>query len=902
MTVYSARRHRGALALGGVLLLGHLGLEAAPIWRVARARLGGPERLANGNFEQLAEGRAAAWHAAPRGYRVAAGAGRAGSHALFCVNQAPSEWSGANQTVTLNQAEPVPLVVSGWSKAEDVSGAPDSGYSLYADLTYTDGTPLWGQTGDFRCGTHDWERREFVIRPEKPVKTLTLHCLLRGHTGSAWFDDVSVVEAVAEAGTMLAHGAVVVAPAVPPQPAGERVRLRTPDGLEIVRRGENIEAVGAGRRTLDVHPLPAFLVRDVAANSDFQSLEQGVCAELGLRLEATWTARSNCVVIEGRVSDTTGRDRAVAAMFALPVEATGWKWGDDLHHSRRIEGEGEFVKEVTARAGSTGTLSFYPLAPIWDDRTGLAVGIDLARPAVYRVGYHAGLKTLFLAYDFGLAPDTARFPSAADFRLVVFRFDPRWGFRAAWQKFMEIFPDQFVVRSRDQGIWMPFTDVSRVEGWEDFGFRYHEGNNNVPWDDAHGVLSFRYTEPMTWWMSMKPDVPRTLAGALQVRAECARDPNPHLRQMAGVSELAGMAAESGEPALRFENAPWCNGAVWSLNPNPWLGGPAPAPLRGTGPIAEVEAPAPAAVTNAATIYWSEAIKAELYGPQAPGHLDGESLDSLEGYVTADFNFRREHFRWTTVPLTFTTETHRVALFKGLAVGEFTRWMAADVHRRGKLMFANGVPYRFTWLCPWLDVMGTETDWLSDGRYQPVPLAQMDEWRTLSGAKPYLLLMNSDYDRFTPDRVEAYFQRALFYGMWPSFFSHNAAENPYWQNPKWYNRDRPLFRKYVPLIRHVAQAGWQPVTGAQSDNAALLLERFGPDASGRIFLTLHNDTTQRQSGSVRIDRRALRLAKSGHVRDLISGTELAGDRDTRPCSLNPLETRVWVLEPLAGVQR
>lgn len=60
---------------------------------------------------------------------------------------------------------------------------------------------------------------------------------------------------------------------------------------------------------------------------------------------------------------------------------------------------------------------------------------------------------------------------------------------------------------------MPFTDVSTVAGWEDFGFRYHEGNNNVGWDDAHGVLSFRYTEPMTWWMSMDPALPRTLAEA-----------------------------------------------------------------------------------------------------------------------------------------------------------------------------------------------------------------------------------------------------------------------------------------------------------------------------------------------------------------------------------------------------
>ena len=150
-----------------------------------------------------------------------------------------------------------------------------------------------------------------------------------------------------------------------------------------------------------------------------------------------------------------------------------------------------------------------------------------------------------------------------------------------------------------------------------------------------------------------------------------------------------------------------------------------------------------------------------------------------------------------MPLTFATDTKQPALFKGLAVFEFTRWISDDVHRLGKLMFANGVPYRFTFLCPWLDVLGTETDWLRNGKYRPASDATMDLWRTLSGAKPYLLLMNTDYDAVHAGPRGEVFPARLFYGMWPGLFSHNAADNPYWQNPKWYNRDRPLFKKYLP---------------------------------------------------------------------------------------------------------
>jgi hypothetical protein len=367
---------------------------------------------------------------------------------------------------------------------------------------------------------------------------------------------------------------------------------------------------------------------------------------------------------------------------------------------------------------------------------------------------------------------------------------------------------------------------------------------------------------MTWWMRMAKELPRTLPSALRVRDSLADGPAQDRRQMARVSQVAAMFDESGQPCLLFRNEPWCDGAVWSLNPSPFLA---------SGAAAEGD--------NAATVHWNEAIRQRLYGPEAKAHLDGEYLDSLEGYVTADLNFRRDHFRETTVPLCFDLETRQPALFKGLAVAEFARWIAQDVHGLGKLMFANGVPYRFTFLCPWLDVLGTETDWLQQGLYSPPSDQQMSLWRTMSGAKPYLLLMNTDYDAFTPDLVERYFQRSLFYGLFPGMFSHNAADNPYWQNPKWYNRDRALFKKYLPIIKRVAEAGWQPVTHAVSENAQVWVERYGPGpgAEQPVFLTLFNGTDSPQNTTVRLDAGALRGARRpNQARELISGATLNGD--------------------------
>jgi hypothetical protein len=861
--------------LPGVCLI----FAADPVMRVVKTSASDHELIGNGDFESASGDKLANWAAGPKGFAAADGQGRNGSKALFCDNPTGNGWYGASQTIVLNRTDALPLIVRGWSKASDISGSSDSDYSLYVDLVYLDGTPLWGQTANFHAGTHDWERRELMILPEKPVKSLTLNCLFRNHSGKAWFDEVSVTEIHAPNGTVLFQG-------VPVMPEETRTtnaigdkehqprKYATLDGLSLALRDNTIVSLHSSATELVTNVPSGFLARDVASDSDFYRFEGDRCPELDLKLNALFQSLPDRLLIEGRVSDTRGKDRAITLLFALPLDAVGWRWGDDIRHSRVIEGQGEFIKSVRIPCGATGTLSLYPLGAIWSEDQGIALAIDMARPAQYRLGYHAGTKQFFIAYDFGLVPETAQFPSSADFRFILYRFDPRWGFRAAFEKLTRIFPEYFAVRSRDQGLWMPFTDIATVQGWEDFGFKYHEGNNNVTWDDAHGVLSFRYTEPMTWWMRMPNEVPRTLPEAVGRRTELARGAREQEREMAKVCQAANMLDQNGEPCLLFRKEPWCNGAVWSLNPNPHL------PGAGTNSITR----------NAATVHWNETIREALYGSAAKGQQDGEYLDSLEGYVTADLNFRRDHFRYTTVPVSFSRESRHPALFKGLAVFEFTHWLCDQVHGLGKLTFANGVPYRFTYLCPWLDVLGTETDWVRNGRYVPASDEQMSLWRTMSGGKPYLLLMNTDYDVFTPEMVERYFQRSLFYGMFPGMFSHNAAENPYWQNPKWYNRDRPLFKKYLPLIKRVAEAGWQPVTCAECDNPRIFVERFGPDQTGTLFITLFNDTNSKQDGKVSFDSLSLGLGSLVSAREVISTNHLAGT-GVWPVSLEPQEAKV-----------
>ena len=126
-----------------------------------------------------------------------------------------------------------------------------------------------------------------------------------------------------------------------------------------------------------------------------------------------------------------------------------------MRRSRVVTGQNEYANTVSLRCGADNKMSRYPLAAVWRETrapVSLALTLDIDHPAQYRLVAHAGTKQFFIAYDFGLAQDTARFPGSADFRFILYRFDPRWGFRAALQKFYDIFPRQFTKRVGREGI------------------------------------------------------------------------------------------------------------------------------------------------------------------------------------------------------------------------------------------------------------------------------------------------------------------------------------------------------------------------------------------------------------------------------------------------------------------
>jgi len=174
-----------------------------------------------------------------------------------------------------------------------------------------------------------------------------------------------------------------------------------------------------------------------------------------------------------------------------------------------------------------------------------------------------------------------------------------------------------------------------------------------------------------------------------------------------------------------------------------------------------------------------------------------------------------------------------------------------------------------------------------GRWQPMTDAELCFRRALSARKPYCFLMNTHYADFTLELTERYMQRALAYGMFPGFFSENASTDCYFTKPEWYEPARPLFKKYIPLIRTIARAGWQPVTRAASGDPAVLLERFGEPGDGTVYLTALNDSPEPRTAHITVDLAALGWDTPPRVTEMLSGADTApGDNATIPLALAP----------------
>lgn len=128
------------------------------------------------------------------GFTFADEGAHGGRSCVRCVGKAGTREQGisqgVSQAIALNQAQPKPVKIAGWSKCQGVPGPRDYRYSLYVDLTLADGTSWPMKLATFPPGTHDWQYAETVVTPPQPIRSARFHAFLRERDGTVWFDDL----------------------------------------------------------------------------------------------------------------------------------------------------------------------------------------------------------------------------------------------------------------------------------------------------------------------------------------------------------------------------------------------------------------------------------------------------------------------------------------------------------------------------------------------------------------------------------------------------------------------------------------------------------------------------------------------------------------------------------------
>ncbi len=795
-------------------------------------------RLKDPGFEKIGTP-ASDWRPFDKGYVVDRDTKAEGTQSIRCHADDTKVATGATAEFVLNQTRIVPVVISVKSRCKGVNVPPSGGYCIWVDVIHTDGTPTWGLTRPFYTNTDDWQQQTLTIIPQKPIARFYVHCLFRWVAGTVWFDDarVYVLDDV-NLSFFDAEPVEEIASSIPAQGPSDLLVLAS-GGLEL--RGDKkagwIRQIALAGTSLPAGRLPGgVFVQNARLRGDIRHLSSSieVTADIAtqrgplapLDLDVCATLRSAGDRIAGRIelTGTKAQDLPLSVVLALPINAVGWIWHDDVRRNRRIEANSTYENSARMDIGKTGNLSRYPMAVLTDGSRGLVMAVPLDEPRAFRIAYDAAHQWLYAAFDLVLSPDPVKLPNRATVEFELYGIDARWGFRAALNRYYELHPAGFARRVKDVGLWMPFAKISQVQKPEDFGFYFKEGLDDQAYDNAHNILTFRYTEPQSHWLPMPKGTSRTYDEAVALLNRRAQEGDPAGRRSHQAALASVTVNGEGRYHLGLYDTPWCDGGVFALNPDPDL---------------------PGAINKGKFNY--DANDAEKLYADDPQHgIDGEYLDSLDGW-SHELNFRRDHFRWVDIPLVFDTEGRRPCIINAFSIWEFVRWMSNQVHARGRLMMANYTPTEYPWQVPYLDVMGQETNWNPGGQWQPMSDADLCYRRSLCATKPYVFLQNSDFTRWTIQHTRWYMMRAGAYGMPPSFFSVDAANNHYFQNPAWYERDRPVFRQLVPIIRKIAWAGWRPIPWAEVEPAPLQVERFGDRAGGIIYLTVHNPDERAVSG-------------------------------------------------------
>jgi hypothetical protein len=572
----------------------------------------------------------------------------------------------------------------------------------------------------------------------------------------------------------------------------------------------------------------------------------------GLRFVTTWTRHPDRLGlrIEAESTSVALDERPLRVVFGVPLDATGWSWGDDIVRSRPIAADSRYDNCFSTLGRK---ISNYPWSAVFDAQSGIALATPMDCPRIQSFAWD-GTSGLHAAFDVCLTTYTvATGPRKAAAEFALYRFAPEWGFRAAAKRYYEAFPQFFQKRTTRDGCWEYPIPPIQIPNPQDFGFAFFEAFSH-PAEVREacaqlGIGIFRYIEPWGIWQGYGTITEKP---SYEARVDTLRS---WVANTTSTAKWMGMPRSYTAQAVL--NSSYMDGDdrfpidAYSYYWHQW-GGIANQLWMGSVRL------------DFTSVSLGSVYKSGVIDPSAP-ERQGLYIDSIaaDGSMANLEDTNPGHFVGVRSPLCFSLATGKAVLPAPLDHYDSLAWISDYEHAAGRLMMGNTFPTAYRYYAHLLDITGSE---VSDVR-ESSPTAALR--RTLAWRKPNTNLLQwfRGADFVDHEEVGQYIKDQMFWGFFPGIASCGGGIGwgetieRYFLHPELYERDRPLFRLYIPVIRELSEAGWEPVTHARPGDSRLQVERFGEWSGRKLLFTVRNDSSAAVAGVLTLDAEAMGIRDS-----------------------------------------
>jgi len=567
-------------------------------------------------------------------------------------------------------------------------------------------------------------------------------------------------------------------------------------------------------------------------------LQQSVIAA-GLAITITYTAHDDHIAVHGELVDSTGTDRALDVSWGVPLAAGGGVWWDDAHTARTITDVGIYANEMSAIYDGWLPMSLYPYAGVQVGDAGLALGLPLDRPQLALLALDGSTGRYGALYHLGVSPRAVKIGPRATFDLMLYRFDPSWGFRDVIARHHALDPE---VYTSPRNL---YAYQGRSQGW----YFTAGGAQQVLAEDQAHIYSAQYTAAELHLKLTHSDQPRpTLPQAIAAVSDTQSSPHPWDIALGRAVTASAALDPNGDWSLKhlgiFPWAPDWWEVVWAANTDPDL-------ADGLAGYLLDWWIAPAFTATA----------------QVGAHLDGVQIDNFMSNPT--FDLRPQALAATDWPLSYTPHTYQPAVHTGYAQEEYLATLRRYLDEnwgsdRGITINFWGLGHP-NYLGRYIDGFGSEGQVASNGEGKNFNPEILDYRRAIAYHRPYLFTIQAS----GVDASLAYTigQLALLNGVYPGHGPNGSGWDP---------AADQIISDTAHLVGRYWAAGWEPLTYARAEDDAVWIERFGsgfqvansrlrvenlPPAalSPELYFTIHNRSDITRTAAITLETAPLGLS-------------------------------------------